>query len=71
MEIDIESFIHFNRLTFQLFKQITEFRQLTFWKMSPEMDIVGQAIRNCLILDCNDESLDLSHEFNSMVAIGY
>ena len=35
------------------------------------MDIVGQAIQNYLILNCNDESLDLSHEFNSMVAIGY
>ena len=71
MEIDIESFIYFNRLTFQLLKPITEFRQLTFRQMSPEMDIVGQAIRNYLISHCNDESMDLSHEFNCMVAIGY
>ena len=31
MEIDIESFIYFNRLAFQLLKKNTEFKQLTFW----------------------------------------
>ena len=30
-EIDIESFIYFNRLAFQLLKKNTEFKQLTFW----------------------------------------